>query len=86
MILYDAGVVWDDSSSLRFIGLQSALVNRQLENYKNGRNGGGGTPVSLRPCLGPEDAAEVLESEVERRKGQVGGQKYTYFQAHRGFA
>ena len=65
VILYDGGD-WSDLTSLRFVRLQSALVAEQLDNFRKFENGGGGTPVSLRPCLSPLDAVEILESEVER--------------------
>ena len=65
VILYDGGS-WPSPTSLRFVNLQSALTASQLSNFKSGANGGGGTPVSLRPCLSPKDAVEVLESEVQR--------------------
>ncbi|GMH56111.1 hypothetical protein TrVE_jg10130 [Triparma verrucosa] len=79
VICYDGGG-WSAQSESRFQLLQEALTELQMQNWKAKINGSGGTPVALRRVSSPQEAVEVLESEVKKREGQKGGKKWAYFQ------
>ncbi|GMH71395.1 hypothetical protein TL16_g05637 [Triparma laevis f. inornata] len=67
VICYDGGG-WSAQSENRFQRLQQSLTELQMENWKKKINGGGGTPVNLRRVSSPQEAVEVLESEVKKRR------------------